>query len=343
MTKVRIEIPNPCHESWDEMTPQEKGRFCATCKKTVRDYTKLSDEQLTAILKNGKSHCGRFRKDQLARDFILEDQMLQWRRAAVWLFPLLLGGGSLAAQSPPTVKEKIELQSETSTKKSIEKTRLGPIKGWVFEIDNTEPLIGTTVLVKGTSKGAVTDIDGSFTLSAEGLSASDILIFSYTGFARKEISIKEFLAKAKKEIYLEQGGVVFIGEIVITSRRSRRKLRKAAKKEKTIRDARERTSPSKRAPNSTIKKIERLLVSPNPFQEYFRVSFHHSSMEKLKLELIDSAGQLIKSQDYKAEVGENNLDWQVSDLPLVAGLYYLRIISKDSGEQQTLTLVYQGK
>ena len=51
---------------------------------------------------------------------------------------------------------------------------------------NSEPLIGATVLVKGTSTGTVTDFDGKYTIEA---SSGDVLEFSYTGFASQDIEI----------------------------------------------------------------------------------------------------------------------------------------------------------
>lgn len=55
-------------------------------------------------------------------------------------------------------------------------------------IDQTgEPLIGASVLVKGTATGTVTDIDGKYSIKvpADGT----VLIFSYTGYATQEVSI----------------------------------------------------------------------------------------------------------------------------------------------------------
>lgn len=51
-----------------------------------------------------------------------------------------------------------------------------------------EPLIGATVTVKGTSEHTVTDIDGRYQLATE--SKSPTLLFSYLGFAQKEIAAK---------------------------------------------------------------------------------------------------------------------------------------------------------
>ncbi len=62
------------------------------------------------------------------------------------------------------------------------------ISGKVTEsIDGTSlPLPGVNVIVKGTSKGTVTDMDGNYTLQA---SPADILVFSFLGYSTKEIQV----------------------------------------------------------------------------------------------------------------------------------------------------------
>lgn len=48
------------------------------------------------------------------------------------------------------------------------------------------PIIGATVIVKGTTKGASTDIDGNFTLEAK---ADEVLEISYIGFVNQEFTV----------------------------------------------------------------------------------------------------------------------------------------------------------
>lgn len=63
---ITISIPTPCHESWQEMTPVEKGRFCSSCQKAVTDFTVMNDQQIIDFIKKHPgSHCGRFLPDQL--------------------------------------------------------------------------------------------------------------------------------------------------------------------------------------------------------------------------------------------------------------------------------------
>ena len=50
-----------------------------------------------------------------------------------------------------------------------------------------EPVIGANVVVKGTTNGMITDFDGNYTI--EGVSASDVLVFSYIGYLSQEITV----------------------------------------------------------------------------------------------------------------------------------------------------------
>ena len=50
-----------------------------------------------------------------------------------------------------------------------------------------EPLIGVSVVVKGTSKGGVTDMDGKFTIPS--VSPSTTLQFSYVGYKTKDLKV----------------------------------------------------------------------------------------------------------------------------------------------------------
>ncbi len=65
---MRISIENPCHEDWQTMTPENQGRFCGACEKTVVDFTTMSDAEILQYFSKpdvGKT-CGRFRVEQLA-------------------------------------------------------------------------------------------------------------------------------------------------------------------------------------------------------------------------------------------------------------------------------------
>ena len=49
-----------------------------------------------------------------------------------------------------------------------------------------EPLIGASILVKGTSTGAITDMNGKYSIS---VTPEDVLVFSYVGYEKQEIKV----------------------------------------------------------------------------------------------------------------------------------------------------------
>ncbi len=66
---IQINIPQPCHEDWTQMTSQQQGRFCDSCQKCVVDFTNYTDTELHRFLQEhqGEKVCGRFKNTQLNR------------------------------------------------------------------------------------------------------------------------------------------------------------------------------------------------------------------------------------------------------------------------------------
>ena len=80
---------------------------------------------------------------------------------------------------------------------------------------NDEPVIGATILEKGTTNGTVTDYDGNFSLNVGEGSAIQI---SYVGFTSMELNAREVPARI---ILLEDATA--LSEIVVTGYTSQRK------------------------------------------------------------------------------------------------------------------------
>jgi TonB-linked SusC/RagA family outer membrane protein len=62
------------------------------------------------------------------------------------------------------------------------------LKGTVTDATDGSSIPGVTVLVKGTSSGTVTDINGTFTINVK---PGDVLAFSFVGYTTQEIEIKD--------------------------------------------------------------------------------------------------------------------------------------------------------
>ena len=63
------------------------------------------------------------------------------------------------------------------------------ISGKVVDVDGKEPLVGATIIVKGTKDGVVTDFDGNFTI--QSATAGNTLVISYLGYQTQEVTAKE--------------------------------------------------------------------------------------------------------------------------------------------------------
>jgi hypothetical protein len=46
-----ITIPEPCHAAWDEMRPEDKGRFCFSCSKKVHDLSAMTKSEAAEVLR----------------------------------------------------------------------------------------------------------------------------------------------------------------------------------------------------------------------------------------------------------------------------------------------------
>ena len=60
------------------------------------------------------------------------------------------------------------------------------VSGVVTSAADQLPLIGVSVQVKGTSNGAITDLDGNYTVTVQ---PGQTLVFSYIGFVTQEVEI----------------------------------------------------------------------------------------------------------------------------------------------------------
>lgn len=109
----------------------------------------------------------------------------------------IMGGGISPAFSNSTVAGK--LSSETVRQAQS-------IRGQVIDKKTGEPIIGASVLVKGTTVGAITDADGKFTINAP---LGSILKVSFMGFKTVEIQAAENM-----KIYLTEDAET-LDEVVV--------------------------------------------------------------------------------------------------------------------------------
>jgi hypothetical protein len=219
-TYFQLNIPTPCHERWEDFTPTNTGGFCGACQKNVIDFTKMTDSELVAYFRdlnhtNGQS-CGRFRSDQLGKDFDVNAWFPDWNFSDTILnYEIPLSDFSNASKTIklPAIKGMKIVRNLTMAMLTFVWVEQGmaqqrQIKGQVTDSEGV-PLIGTSVSVKGTKRGVNTDKDGKYQLVVE---EKDVLIFSFVGFKSEEQKVGNITPVVQmQEDVMGLSGVVVLG------------------------------------------------------------------------------------------------------------------------------------
>ncbi len=129
-----------------------------------------------------------------------------WARLK-YLYILPLAAASIAAFARPEVSNSLDEISSAKVsdlasimkadgEKNVEKIskKKGLFKGTVLSDVDGQPIIGAAVIIKGTTNGTITDIDGIFMLE---VSEGDVLSVSYIGYHTTEISVPALDEKGK--------------------------------------------------------------------------------------------------------------------------------------------------
>ena len=140
-----------------------------------------------------------------------------------------IAAGICATVMPMTAAAQA-VKSDSTANPPVQTTKKAPIKvvdlsdscaspvvvrGMVVGSDNKEPVIGASVVIDGTKKGVVTNIDGQFALK---LPPDTSLVISYIGYKTKKVHVSSLLYSDNNVIVLEADDLLGIaGEIVIVS------------------------------------------------------------------------------------------------------------------------------
>ena len=89
------------------------------------------------------------------------------------------------------------------------------LKGKVLNASTNEPIVGASILLKGTSIGALTDINGEFSLSAP---MGSTIIVSFIGMTRKEVLV----TGSPMSILLDEE-LLGLNEVIVTGYSTQRK------------------------------------------------------------------------------------------------------------------------
>ena len=125
-----------------------------------------------------------------------------------------IAAGICATVMPMTAAAQA-VKSDSTANPPVQTTKKAPIKvvhlsdscaspvvvrGMVIGSDNKEPVIGASVVIDGTKKGVVTNIDGQFALK---LPPDTSLVISYIGYKTKKVHVSSLLHSDNNVIVLE--------------------------------------------------------------------------------------------------------------------------------------------
>tara|TARA_R110002049_G_scaffold303997_1_gene498797 strand:- start:253 stop:1035 length:783 start_codon:yes stop_codon:yes gene_type:complete len=210
---ITINIPEPCQEDWNKMTPKDQGRHCAACSKTVVDFTKQTDEHIIKTFEAKENLCGRFKTQQLDREIVLarkgKNSYLSLAASGMLAF-LTFGNQDIYAQGEPRpIRTDTIINPMVKGKIATSVINEYKIYGVVTDSENAYPLPLVNVHIKGTEKGTTTDFDGNYSIKVK---KGDTLIFSYLGFDSQEVTINNI---KNIDITFSNSDIEILGEVVV--------------------------------------------------------------------------------------------------------------------------------
>jgi hypothetical protein len=337
--KFQLQIPEPCHEDWNKMTPGDKGRFCNSCQKTVVDFTSMSDMQLIAFFKKPStgSVCGRFYNDQLERDFEIPGKRIPWLKYFFqFAIPVFLTGLKSYSQGKPMIKENNDTavcNSIISGDIDIMRSSVAPvlkneILGKVVD-ENGKGISYATVIIKGTKNGTACDSAGNFYLRISEKQTPVFIVASAVGYSSVEKQIN-IVKDSSTEIILQT--YTALGGEVIVACSSRTRLGGFS-----IRSI--RVSYMEKVKG--FFKSDSIKVFPNPAKagNEIKIEWRRAEAGEYKIDLYSLQGQIIKSSLARIENKINSFTFQIP--ATIPGNYLLRMTNKKSGKKYAEKIIIQ--
>jgi hypothetical protein len=362
--QIQLTIADPCHENWDKMSTAEKGRYCSSCQKQVIDFTNMGDLQLAAFFKKPSTGavCGRFFADQLGREIEIPRKRIPWVKYFFqFTLPAFLISIKATAQGNVKLLKKDTITNDVSVVISgncfsqiqtpanminptlplafsakaasqlalPEKLVVQPIadartiKGKVVD-DRGEPIVGATVVIKGTNKGTCTNAEGNFMITPEKDWKTVALWVSCVGYEIREIRVES------RNTYINIALPVTLHMVttglVIVNKPSKKK------------QSREVPLLTKKIMDTAFRFFK---VFPNPVSSGARMHIEWKQTEEgyFVFELLEVSGKKVYSEEIWIDSEARLLDLEVPSVR--PGNYFLRATNKVSGKGFTEKIIVE--
>lgn len=197
---LTLQIPNPCEQSWNEMSKTVGGKFCSHCSTEVIDFSRMSIAQLQAYFQTAPVKvCGRINPlqlQQLNQDFGRPQATTGYRLPLVMMsfLALFTTAKATAFNTQPRIHTEFRSNKDatlaTALKTQYPSAKIFLIKAQVRTENGAIPLEGVVVRIPKLNLLTTTDRNGKFELSVTGTAKQTInLHIVHLGYQNKEIAV----------------------------------------------------------------------------------------------------------------------------------------------------------
>lgn len=314
-----VRIPEPCHEDWNKMTPDDKGRFCGSCSKSVFDFSNKTDIEIRDILLENKDKkvCGHFRRSQIDRPLNITIDLNNLPRnmsiTKMFTIALFLVFGTFLFSCTDINGKKIEGIEVTNSKEEVqilgamEMSPVELVKG--DSITEQDSLIQQTIIMEEMVNGG---ISSEQIMPQENLPLENVLI-------KGDTMVEETVEKAPEQYYL-RGAVCIVNHIPA--------------------DSTELNEPDSVLINDRIgntgillNNAKELIVFPNPTSGEFTLKYDVNKRGDVRVDVLDMNGMLLKNLLNIKGQYEGKYQIPVSLNEFSAGTYFVTLLN--NGKRST--------
>lgn len=339
MQKLQLSIPEPCHQDWNDMSPNEQGRFCSSCAKTVIDFSIMTDAQLFLYFENLKNEnvCGRVYSDQLDRPIEtipMPRKKILWYWQYVIAFFIMLGKGQQAkaqgeirpqtTQQPDTTKETPETVHIIAG--GIRRRPLPPktkkiaaaLPQYFITDEKQQPIAGASIQLLPQGTWLVSDSTGKINLGLKHNVKS--LQVSSVGYEEKAITLKDIPDNNIIQLTTKQQSLE-----AVTIKSDWRGRRTGLMLGYTI------TRTTVYSIKDSVQNIVNPAVSvfPNPVAKggIVNLSLSLKKDRQYKIQVTDATGKLVLQQSYTATDKKTTLPITIPQA-LSNGIYFVSVVDE---------------
>lgn len=346
-SSLKLSIPVPCHENWENMTPTEQGRFCASCKKEVVDFSIMTDVQILRYFSNYSGNtCGNFELAQLERPLTNGSvNNRNWLRYVMsFLLPAFIISDKTHAQERlrgDTIAFDYKRPVVSLTNSKTVETRTEKVSAAIntsvniFIVDElNRPVSNASIICKQSRVGFMADSLGSCKINRSRYRSGDTLVISAVGYETTEFPLNRLSSDTTITL---KTSLKQMQEVVLSSYQSR--ILRCRVGGLSI------VSVKKITFIDTLKNLllkHDLTIYPNPVAAGNNVTLDISTDKtgEYQMQMVNVSGQLMLSKEFNVIFKRYT---ETINIPpsIPAGTYFIRLTNMRTKKSNTGKLIVQ--